>query len=259
MRSWRKFGVRGAGCAGVLAVGLMMSACGTPAAAGESLQSAASPTRVATTPATDLAAQTQALPDASDAVTSSAPTYAAVKVPSAVADRFGRAEAEGAYRQVAELTTALSFQPDLIGRRDGFTAADFAQGRDRLTAGMRAQWDAKVKRALGGDAEAKGVVQALVFYDIEPDLTFPADESLGIRQSVSTPSVAVDGRGDSARLRVSFTLHGELRATMEGTAMVEVIDKTITYFLREPAAGTSVWLIDGWNAQYTGKSQPSGS
>lgn len=155
------------------------------------MQSAASP-RVS---ASGAAAPAPSLPAGGEPVVSSVPTYAVVTVPATVVKRFGEARAQAGYRMVAELTTALSFQPDLVGKRAGFTAADFAPGRERLTSGMRAQWDAKVKRALGGDVEAKGVVHALAFYDIEPEMVFPADDTLVIRQSVSAPSLAVDGQG----------------------------------------------------------------
>jgi hypothetical protein len=173
---------------------------------------------------------------------------------------FGQDKVQAGYKEMAAFTSQQSFERKLLQSKPAYTADDFAAIRAQMTDRMRSDWDPTVAQAIAGDKQAKNTVRAVAYYDLTGGgYELATSGPPVVNESITSPTVSVDTNANGVkRLVVSFTHHGELRYTNNGTPVRIAFDKTATYRLvPAPAGSAHVWLIDGVQANYkSGKDIP---
>lgn len=168
-------------------------------------------------------------------------------------ERFGQDEVDAGYAEMAEFMSEQTFNEDLIGARvDSLSAEDFEGLTDRMTPTMTEGYRQAVTRALDGDEETAGTVQAITYYGFTSDtVEFASDGPLVVNHRITNPKVGVDTSTGPTRLAVSFQHSGDIRVTSEGAAQVVPVEKSVTFWLvPTPDGSDHRWQIDGFSGNW---------
>jgi len=174
---------------------------------------------------------------------------ASVKVPAAVAKKYGAAEARKAYRLAADVTSDYTFRRSLMESKAAYTVEDFAGPETAMTARAAQEWNGYVAKAVAGDAVAQNAVSALSYFKIEREgFALVAGDPLVVNESVTGAVLSVDAeKTGSEALKVDLTYEAQIRYVSGGQRWRLPVTKTASYWMVPEQGG---WKIDAFLVNY---------
>ena len=181
--------------------------------------------------------------------------------PSAVA-LFGQEQVDAAVAELTAFAVAEAFPPALLDPQERDYTHDDLVGEgiaDRLTPAAAESWQSLVDDALAGDEDARDVVRALRYYDVDEPWTVPAEDPVVMSQQITELDVDVDATAGPGQelLVVSFD-HDATLAYLEGDEPVTLdVEKSMTFRLTPAAAEDRFdWLIASFEGEYEEIEEP---
>ncbi|RBY86183.1 hypothetical protein [Blastococcus sp. TF02A-26] len=227
----------------LLAGALVLSACG---GGSDDEVAASAPTSTSVAPTSTAPAETSAVEPATvESTTFSGPAV----------DIFGADQVQAAYDLTTQFAERNSFVIEHMDHNSVETPADYEGPGviDHMSHAMAEDYRATVAGAFAGDAGANDRLKSITYTSlIGGNSSFRAEGPAIVDHTIGDASAAFD-ETNGGRLALTFTQHVNVRANRDSEPVLIGLDKTMTFYLIETAAGGQhTWLIDGLSAEWAG-------